>query len=88
MEIKRDAYLQQLIERKDNGMIKVIIGIRRCGKSSLLFTIFKRYLLENGVDSDHIIEIALDGIENEELRDPKMCFNRVKQVPCFNCAEQ
>ena len=46
MEIKRDAYLQQLIERKDNGMIKVITGIRRCGKSILLFTIFKRYLLE------------------------------------------
>lgn len=68
MEIKRDAYLQQLIERKDNGMIKVITGIRRCGKSFLLFTIFKRYLLENGVDVDHIIEIALDGIENEELK--------------------
>ena len=67
MEIKRDAYLQQLIERKDNGMIKVITGIRRCGKSFLLFTIFKRYLLENGVDVDHIIEIALDGIENEEF---------------------
>ena len=63
MEIKRDAYLQQLIERKDNGMIKVITCIRRCGKSFLLFTIFKRYLLENGVDVDHIIEIALDGIE-------------------------
>ena len=62
MEIKRDAYLQQLIERKDNGMIKVITGIRRCGKSFLLFTIFKRYLLENGVDVDHIIEIALDGM--------------------------
>ena len=57
MEIKRDAYLQQLIERKDNGMIKVITGIRRCGKSFLLFTIFKRYLLENGVDVDHIIPI-------------------------------
>ena len=69
MEIKRDAYLQQLIERKDNGMIKVITGIRRCGKSFLLFTIFKRYLLENGVDVDHIIEIALDGIENEELEE-------------------
>ena len=80
MEIKRDAYLQQLIERKDNGMIKVIIGIRRCGKSFLLFTIFKRYLLENGVDSDHIIEIALDGIENEELRDPKMCFKYIKDA--------
>ena len=80
MEIKRDAYLQQLIERKDNGMIKVITGIRRCGKSFLLFTIFKRYLLENGVDVDHIIEIALDGIENEELRDPKVCFKYIKDA--------
>ena len=80
MEIKRDAYLQQLIERKDNGMIKVITGIRRCGKSFLLFTIFKRYLLENGVDADHIIEIALDGIENEELRDPKVCFKYIKDA--------
>ena len=80
VEIKRDAYLQQLIERKDNGMIKVITGIRRCGKSFLLFTIFKRYLLENGVDVDHIIEIALDGIENEELRDPKVCFKYIKDA--------
>ena len=80
MEIKRDAYLQQLIERKDNGMIKVITGIRRCGKSILLFTIFKRYLLENGVNADHIIEIALDGIENEELRDPKVCFKCIKDA--------
>ena len=80
MEIKRDTYLQQLIERKDNGMIKVITGIRRCGKSFLLFTIFKRYLLDNGVGSDHIIEIALDGIENEELRDPKMCFKYIKDT--------
>ena len=80
MEIKRDIYLQQLIERKDNGMIKVITGIRRCGKSFLLFTIFKRYLLENGVDAGHIIEIALDGIENEELRDPKRCFKYIRDA--------
>ncbi len=80
MEIKRNAYLQQLTMRKDNGMIKVITGIRRCGKSFLLFTIFKRYLLENGVDADHIIEIALDGIENEELRDPKVCFSYIKDA--------
>ena len=80
MEIKRDAYLQQLTLRKDNGMIKVITGIRRCGKSFLLFTIFKRYLLENDVDTDHIIEIALDGIENEELRDPKVCFKYIKDT--------
>ena len=80
MCIRDSAYLQQLIERKDNGMIKVITGIRRCGKSFLLFTIFKRYLLENGVDVDHIIEIALDGIENEELRDPKVCFKYIKDA--------
>ena len=59
--------------RKDNGMIKVITGIRRCGKSFLLFRIFKKYLLKNGVDEDHVIEVALDGIENEELRNPKTC---------------
>ena len=80
IEIKRDAYLQQLTMRKDNGMIKVITGIRRCGKSFLLFNIFKRYLQENGVDTDHIIEIALDGIENEELRDPKVCFKYIKDA--------
>ena len=80
MEIKRDAYLEQLKIRKDNGMIKIITGIRRCGKSFLLFVLFKKYLLENGVDNDHIIEIALDGIENEELRDPKKCYQYIKEA--------
>ena len=78
MEIKRDAYLEQLKIRKDNGMIKIITGIRRCGKSFLLFVLFKKYLLESGVNNDHIIEIALDGIENEELRDPKKCYRYIK----------
>ena len=78
MEIKRDIYLEQLKIRKNNGMIKIITGIRRCGKSFLLFVLYKKYLLENGVDKDHIIEIALDGIENEELRDPKKCFQYIK----------
>ncbi len=80
MEIKRDSYLEQLKIRKDNGMIKIITGIRRCGKSFLLFVLFKKYLLDNGVDNDHIIEIALDGIENEELRDPKKCYQYIKDV--------
>ncbi|MCM1126890.1 MAG: AAA family ATPase, partial [Lachnospiraceae bacterium] len=80
MEIKRDYYLEQLKIRKDNGMIKIITGIRRCGKSFLLFVLYKKYLLENGVDSSHIIEIALDGIENEELRDPKRCYQYIKNV--------
>lgn len=78
MEIERNGYLQQLILKKENGMIKVITGIRRSGKSFLLFQIFKKYLLENGVKEDHIIEIALDGIENEELRDPKRCYQYIK----------
>ena len=80
MEIKRDAYLEQLKIRKDNGMIKIITGIRRCGKSFLLFVLFKKYLLESGVNNDHIIEIALDGIENEELRDPKKCYRYIKDA--------
>jgi len=80
VEIKRDAYLEQLKIRKDNGMIKIITGIRRCGKSFLLFVLFKKYLLESGVENDHIIEIALDGIENEELRDPKKCYQYVKDA--------
>ena len=79
MEIKRDSYLEQLKIRKDNGMIKIITGIRRCGKSFLLFVLFKKYLLESGVDNDHIIEIALDGIENEELRDPKKCYQHIEE---------
>ena len=80
MEIKRDSYLEQLKIRKDNGMIKIITGIRRCGKSFLLFVLFKKYLLESGVDHDHIIESALDGIENEELRDPKKCYRYIKDA--------
>lgn len=80
MEIKRDSYLEQLKIRKDNGMIKIITGIRRCGKSFLLFVLFKKYLLENGIDENHIIEIALDGIENEELRNPKKCYQHIKDA--------
>ena len=79
MEIKRDAYLEQLKIRKDNGMIKIITGIRRCGKSFLVFVLFKKYLLESGVDEEHIIEIALDGIESEELRNPKTCYLYIKE---------
>ena len=80
MEIKRDVYLEQLKLKKDNGMIKIITGIRRCGKSFLLFVLFKKYLLESGIDQEHIIEIALDGIENEELRDPKVCYQYIKDA--------
>lgn len=60
MEIKRDLYLNQLIERKHNGLIKVITGIRRCGKSYLLNVLFYDYLKNSGVDENHIIKFAFD----------------------------
>ena len=69
IEIKRDIYLQRLVKRMGNSMAKVITGIRRCGKSYLLFTLFKNYLLSRGVDDAHIIAIVLDDDENEHLRD-------------------
>ena len=71
MEIKRDYYLQKLIDRKNNHLIKIITGIRRCGKSYLLNHLFKNYLLDNGVSSNHIIMIALDDDGNSDLLDSK-----------------
>ena len=71
MEIKRDYYLNKLIESKWNGYIKVITGLRRCGKSYLLNTLFKSHLLRNRVRESSIIEIALDSFAWEELRDPR-----------------
>ena len=70
MEIKRDLYLSKLIRHKHNGMIKVITGIRRCGKSYLLFELFYRHLLECGVDDRHILKIALDDRVNKAFRNP------------------
>ena len=68
--INRQKYLDKLISKMDNGMIKIITGIRRCGKSFLLFELFYNYLLEQGVSEDCIIKIALDDAENEALLDP------------------
>ena len=68
--IRRDLYLQQIIDRKENGLVKIITGIRRCGKSYLLFNLFYAHLLESGVKEDHIIKLALDDDANRELRDP------------------
>ena len=64
MEIKRELYLQQLIRRKGNGFIKVITGIRRCGKSYLLNNIFYNYLLNSGVEKDHIVRFAFDSADD------------------------
>lgn len=70
MEIKRDRYLNRLIDRMHNDMVKVVTGIRRCGKTYLLFNLFGDYLRSEGVDDEHIIEVALDVEENAALRDP------------------
>lgn len=70
MEIKRDLYLNRLIRSMHNGMIKVVTGIRRCGKSYLLFNIFDRYLRSQGVDDEHIIKIDLENRHNKKLRNP------------------
>lgn len=78
MEIKRDHYLNKLISKKHNGLIKVITGMRRCGKSYLLFTIFKNHLLETGVQEDHIIDMAFDSYENKKYRDPDVLYPYVK----------
>ena len=78
MQIKRDFYLQQLVDGKQNGLIKIVTGIRRCGKSFLLFQLFRQYLLDVGVDSDHIIQIALDDIENANLREPLPLYKCIK----------
>lgn len=78
MEIKRDYYLEQIRIRENNGMIKVITGVRRCGKSYLIFKLFMKELLNRGIKKDHIIDIALDGIENEELREPHTLYKYIK----------
>ena len=69
MQIKRDIYLQKLIDRMGSRLIKVITGIRRCGKSYLLFELFRSYLLGHGVPADHIVSMAFDSIRNREYRD-------------------
>ena len=79
MEIKRNIYLNKLISKKHNGLIKVVTGIRRCGKSYLLFNLFKKHLLAEGVDTRHIIEIAFDSFENKKFRDPEVLYPYMKE---------
>ena len=78
MEIKREKYLKTLTNRMHNGMIKVITGIRRCGKSYLIFKIFKNYLKEIHISDDHIIEIALDERKNKHYRNPDVLLDYVE----------
>lgn len=79
MEIKRDYYLNKLIEAKGDGLIKIVTGIRRCGKSYLLNTIFNQYLLENGVSKEHIIKVPLDDSDYQYLLNPQNLSKYIKE---------
>lgn len=79
MIIERQSYLERLIECKHDGFVKIITGIRRCGKSFLLNTLFRRHLLSTHVRPDHIITIELDRLEQEELRDPRKLSAHIRQ---------
>ena len=79
MEIARDRYLNRLIVRKRNGRPKVITGIRRCGKSYLLFTLFRNYLLSEGVSEDNIISLSLEEAENKPFRDPMVLLAHLRE---------
>lgn len=78
MKIKRDYYLNKLIQHKKNGLVKIVTGVRRCGKSYLLFQLFRDHLLEGGIKDDHIISIALDDYGNRQLLDPDELYRYVK----------
>lgn len=79
MEIKRDNYLQQLIDGRGNGFIKIVTGIRRCGKSYLLFTLFYNYLIEQGVAPEQILAIALDDLREAKFRQPNRLIDWVER---------
>ena len=78
MKINRDLYLNKLIMRVNNGMVKIITGVRRCGKSYLLFRLFKDHLIEEKVPPANIIEVALDDIRSRKLRDPEGLYDYVR----------
>ncbi|MDD4396272.1 MAG: ATP-binding protein [Sphaerochaetaceae bacterium] len=79
MIIRRDYYLGKLIRKKNNGLVKIITGMRRSGKSFLLFNLFKTHLLESGIEKNHIIEVAFDDYANKELRNPDAFYPMVKE---------
>ena len=80
MIIVRNKYIRQLIENRHNGLVKVITGIRRCGKSFLLFNLFKQQLQKEGVDNDHIIEMAFDDFGNRKYRNPDKFYKYIKSL--------
>ena len=91
VNIARDKYLRDLINRMNNGMIKVVTGIRRSGKSYLLFKLFYEYLLSQGVLESHIIKIELDQRKNRMYRDPDVILDYIETLfinfPIYNFAD-
>ena len=79
MEFKREVYLKRLIAGKGNGLVKIVTGIRRCGKSYLLFNLFRRHLLESRVAEDHIFMMALDDWKNRKFRDPDVLLAEIER---------
>ena len=79
VEFSRSSYLKELIERKHNGLVKVVTGIRRCGKSYLLSTLFKRHLIESGVTEGHIVEINLEDKKSASLRNPNKLHEYIRE---------
>ena len=79
MEISRNRYLNRLIDHKGNGRVKIVTGIRRCGKSYLLLRLFKNHLIESGITPSHIIEIQLEDRTNKDLRNPDVCLAFIKK---------
>ena len=77
-EVDRKDYIDWLLRKRGNGLIKIITGVRRCGKSYLLFKLFRRKLIESGVDEDHIIALALDDFSNKKYHNPEELYNYVK----------
>ncbi len=80
MEINRDYYLKELIDRIDNQLIKIVTGIRRCGKSYLLNVIFKNYLIKQGIDEEHIIQLSLDEYKNKKYLEPDVLNEYIRSL--------
>ena len=79
MILNRDLYLERLYKHKDKDLVKIITGIRRCGKSTLLFDLYHKRLLEDGIPDDHIIKVAIDNIKNADLKEPAALYKYLAQ---------
>ena len=79
MILNRDLYLERLYKHKDKDLVKIITGIRRCGKSTLLFDLYHKRLLEDGIPADHIIKVAIDNIKNADLKEPAALYKYLAQ---------